>query len=43
MPEWMRVTMEVLNTGMLVLCLALLLVIWEEIRSHRRETEGIDY
>lgn len=39
MPEWMRVTMEVLNTFMIGVSILLLLVIWYEIREHRREQE----
>jgi len=40
MPEWIRVTMEILNTGMIIICILLLLVIWLELRSHRRELES---
>jgi len=39
MPEWMRTTLEIVNTGLLVLCFLLLLVIWEEIRSFRTENK----
>ena len=38
MPEWIRVTMEILNLWLTFCCVILLLVIWEELRSHRADT-----
>ena len=42
MPEWMRVSIEILNTLMIWVGLVLLLIVWCELRSHRREMEGGD-
>jgi len=37
MPEWITATMEIVSLGLTFFCVLLLLVVWQEIRTHRAD------